>query len=113
MTDRLGFSNWLGIKMGVRTLAVDWVGHCLAAQLDVPIVEPSLVSVPQEALDTAPDSVRQWAKPGVAFGTKFLRLATTIAGLDQLTPCRNVGLLGSLHVVDVWMDILDRKKAEG
>ncbi len=103
----------VGNHMGQRTLAVDWVGHCVAALLNVPIVEPSIVLVAQEALDTAPDDVRAWARPGAAFGTRFLRMATPIAGLNQLTPCRNLGLLGRLHVVDVWMDVLDRRKPEG
>lgn len=110
-------SEWvlklIGNPQGVRPLAADWVGSVIAAQLGIPIPEPKIVDVGAEALSTAPEDIRLWAKPGPAFGSKLVRESINVLGPAQLTLCSNLSHMGRVAVLDTWIDVPDRKKPDG
>src|SRR5688572_8117606 len=60
---------------GTSGLCADWVGTALACLLGVPVVECSVVAVSDLALSTLPEtaSAREWARSGLAFGSRYMR----------------------------------------
>ncbi len=90
-------------------LTAEWIGALLAVELEVLTPRPALVELSEEAIGTAPPSVRQRAEAGLVFGTEYLSNAKPILGPTGLTGCHNhVGLLSRLVVLDTWIETLDR-----
>ena len=97
-----------GIATG-PSLASDWVGSLLAVALQVHTPAPVLVDVGEVAIATLPRAQRDRARPGIAFGTTYVRNATTGIMLDSIIACPNHSeLLSRLLVLDMWIGTEDR-----
>lgn len=110
-------SEWvlklMGNPQGSASMAADWVGSVLATMVGVPVPEPSIVEVSENALRTAPDSVREWAQPGPAFGSRYVVQNDNPLGVAQLSQCKNLNDVGKMVVLDTWLEVLDRQKPDG
>lgn len=97
-----------GLAAG-SSLASDWVGALLAVELNVLTPAPELVDVDEGAIATLPPSQRDRAVPGLAFGTTYVHIASTVTGLDSIIACPNhAELLSRLLVLDMWIGTEDR-----
>jgi hypothetical protein len=97
---------------GRRALCADWIGTLIARALGLPVLECQMVELDAGALSTVQlaDPIRAWAQPGVCFGSKFLRSASPVLGLNTILQCAAPGDLARIVVSDTWLDVLDRKK---
>src|SRR3989304_6709326 len=102
----------LGNPLGRSVLVADWVGALLAHNLKVPTPRVEVVNVSDAALATAPSHIQRWARPGPAFGSKWLQQAKTVSGIVELEGVENAPVFGRLHVLDVWIEVLDRRKPD-
>lgn len=99
-------------------LAADWIGCALALRLGIPTPLVEIANVSIEALSTAPDDVRAWARPGPAFASQEVHRSNggifddTIAKLETEGPS-NADFLGALYALDCWLEVLDRRKPDG
>jgi hypothetical protein len=105
--------DWVLKLMGKSNgeLAADWIGSALATHLDVPCPQPDIANVSAEALETAPTTIKEWAVPGPAFATKYIR-AGDVDSWPQLSRMP-IPSLAMLVALDTWLEVLDRRKPEG
>jgi len=94
-------------------LAADGVGSCFAKMLGVPCPCAEVCEVDLDALTTAPADVRVWAQPGPAFASEWLVNTKNPASLYDLSRVSNSALFARLHVLDAWLEVLDRRKPDG
>jgi hypothetical protein len=105
---------WVLKLMGLANaeLAADWIGSLLAHRLGVPCPEVAIASVTTEALATAPEAVRGWARPGPAFASALVEPA--VSGLTDPDLVEfPTEVLGAMYALDVWLEVLDRRKPDG
>ena len=100
---------------GATALVADYLGSALAWRLGVPVFECALVQVSEIALSTAPHEVQSWARPGIAFGSRY-QVAT--ANLPELNVIDVIALaspaqIARLVALDTWLEVLDRRKPDG
>lgn len=93
-------------------LGRDMIGLSLATRLGVPVFEFSLIEVDDRALGTM-DHRPAWARAGVALGTLWIEHAVNVAFPGQLAGIGNQSDLGSLVVLDLWVETLDRQRPDG
>ena len=95
------------------SLASDWMGCLLAAHLEILTPTPSIVTVDEMSIATMPEAIRRTAKPGIAFGTTYIRLADPVFALGSILACPNHReLLSRLVTLDSWIHTEDRMRPE-
>lgn len=104
-----------GNPHGVSGLCADWLGTMIAALVDVPVIECSLVEVVDDALATMPrgSTARAWAQPGVAFGSRYVIDSKNVTGQDVIMGLASSLDLARIVATDTWLDVLDRRKPQG
>ncbi len=103
----------LGNPLGPTSLVADWVGTAIGRLIAVPVPECSIATVSKEAIETAPEGVQEWALPGPALATEYVTQSSNVSGVTALFTCNNLSELGSLVVLDTWIETLDRRKPDG
>lgn len=108
-------SEWVLKLMGKNggELIGDWVGCLLARALGLRTPAVDVAEVDEEALQTAPASVRAWAKPGPAFASAYMSDSQNVPSDKAVLDLCPGDFVGALYAVDTWLEVLDRKKPEG
>jgi hypothetical protein len=93
-------------------LCADWIGTVLAQRAGVPVIECNLVEVDELALSTMrlDTPAHSWATSGIAFGSRYLRDAKDVTGLEGAVHAISADDRARIVVTDTWLDVLDRKK---
>jgi hypothetical protein len=96
---------------GLGGLCADWIGTVIASRVGVSVLPCELVEVDQDAVNGMPagSEPRRWARPGVAFATRYVK-AQPVSGMATILS-HSTSLDRMLIVAtDTWLDVLDRKK---
>ncbi len=94
-------------------LAADWVGCLMAQKLGIASPDVEIADVSGEALMTAPGEVRSWAEPGPAFASLQIIGSVAAQSDSQLLEFATPDNIGMMFALDVWLEVLDRKKPDG
>lgn len=109
------YERWVLKLMGKadKELAADWVGSVLAHRLGLHTPEVAVADVSADALTTAPEDIRSWARLGPSFASRELAAATPVTSTADLIAVGTPENLGAMYALDSWLDVVDRRKPDG